>query len=1157
MYSIAYGKAMPIFSKKRVLIHYYRKWLYIPVLIVLLSLPVSLAAQNPQNISVSFKNAPLGKVIREIEQQSGYRFFYNETLVGKAKLVTIEAKNAPLEKVLEQCFQDQSFTYSIVPPTVVIKEKKAAPDNISPRSLLSFSVSGTVTDQRGKAIEGAMILQKGTSTAVISDASGGFKIKVSNEKAILVVSCVGYLVLELPVEKNALFAARLQEVPRDLDDVIVIGYGTQKKSDATGSIASIKSEDLEKSRAVSFMEAMQGRLAGVQITSSSGEPGAAISMSIRGANSFSSGTQPLYVIDGVQVDVNTNEVSTSGYGSTSLGNPLAGINPSDILSIEVLKDASATAIFGSRGANGVVIVTTKSGKLNTSSLEFSSATGIAKAAKHINMLGAQDYATYRFVTTPTDPLWGKDTNGDGILDSVKNMSGQQSYDWQKLLLRSALSQNYNLNYSGGSNKTTFAISAGYLNQQGLVDKNKYERYSLNLKVSHKATDRLKLGTTVNLSNAISTGTASNGGNGPRNYNGLIQTFLLYKPVNVPGEGDIASDPDNSGLGSPIDFVKYSYKQTPITRMLADLFAEYRIMPGLALNVSAGGVLTNSKNREWYPSTTSWGLGANGVAILTNSNTTNWYQTSTLTYTKKIGEHQLTALAGLESNSYQYEGFGMRGEGFDIQSINAVDNIATAKVIAQRPTTEKYKYNRLSQFGRLNYTFLKKYLLTLTLRNDASSKFGEGNKAALFPSGAIAWKAINESFCRKMLFLSDLKFRGSYGVTGNDRIPAYRSLSETDNVYYANSGGTASLGIAPASAANPGLKWETTYQYDAGVDIGLFKDRVLLTVDAYLKQTRDLLINADIAGQGGFIKQWQNVGRVDNKGIEFSINTTNVNNKKFGWTTNLNISFNRNKIQSLGNVSYLPVNITGGVITSVGRLITGQPIGTGYGYVFDGIYQLSDFTKQSTGIYTLNPGVVSMQSRSVQPGDFKYKDLSGGDNIVDNVNDVRAISNSNPKHYGGFVNNFRYGNFEMNILLQWSYGNDLLNMGRYRLEAGAAYYANVTQEYWDGRWTTSNPSNQYASLAGRGKTEMSSYYVEDGSYLRIKNITLAYSLPLKSTNKSGIKGCRFYITGENLYTLTSYSGFDPEIASYSPLLPGIDNISYPRARTFTAGINLKF
>lgn len=1111
------------------------------------------ASTRAQTVTLRKANATVKDVLADIRHQTGYNILYDPDVLSTAKPISLSLTNVSLDEALRACLSGQPFTYEINDKTIIITplvKKEAVPP-------AAITITGLVTNEQGMPLPGVTVRIKGAAKTTITTANGTYSISVPDGQAILVFTYVGFDGKEVPVGNQTSINVSLTPANKGLNEVIVVGYGAQRKSDLTGSIGSLKADDIQKSKSISFMEALQGRLAGIQVTSSSGEPGAAVNINIRGANSFNSGTQPLYVIDGVQIDINNDEVASSGFGNTSLSNPLAGISPSDIASIEVLKDASATAIFGSRGANGVVIITTKEGKANTSVLELNTYVGLSEPTKKIKMVGAQDYAAYRHTVTPNDSQWGTDTDGDGVLDAVKDMSGLPEYDWQDVIFRSALSQNYNVSYSGGNQKTTFATSLSYLNQDGLVMKNSYNRYGLNLKLSHKATDKLRLGTTVNASQTTSTGLVSNGGDGVRNYNGLIQNILLYKPVNVQSETDVNLDPDDnsSGLGDPRDLINYSYKKSPVFRILADVSADYTIIKGLTLTARTGGTITNSTNREFYPGNTSWGLSSNGVALLAKNNTSNWYQTTTLTYTRRINKHAFTLLAGFEANSYLAETFNMRGTGFDLQTVNGVDNIAMAKVLSYPPTTNKYKYNRVSQFGRLNYSYRDKYLLTATIRRDGSSKFGEGNKYALFPSAALAWRVSNEPFLKNQEVINDLKIRASFGLTGNDRIPPYQSLPIAGNTFYSASG-NAELGISPNALANPGLKWETTYQYDAGIDLELFKGRIALTADVYLKQTRDLLLQADIAGQTGFSRQWQNLGRVDNKGIELSLNTVNVQTKTFSWQSNFNISINRNEIKSLGAVSFLPVIISGSVITDVGRLIVNQPIGTGYGYVFDGIYQLGDFTKQPNGTYLLNSDVVRMNGRNVQPGDFKYKDLNG-DGIVDDQRDRTRISNSNPKHHGGLGNTFTYKNLDLSLLLQWSYGNDILFPSLYRLEAGASYISSITKDYWDNHWTEANPSNTHASITGRGKTEMSTYYLQDGSYLRLRNITLGQTLNSHWLEKAGIKSFRLYVTLENLLTFTSYKGFDPELTSYSPLLPGIDNIGYPRAKTYTLGLNVKF
>lgn len=1015
------------------------------------------------------------------------------------------------------------------------------------------TISGKVVTSKGNApLAGVNVTIPGKSTHVETDSLGNYRISIAPADKALVFSFTGYKTRIITIDGRSQLNVTMEEAISVLEDVVVIGYGQQKRGDLTGSVSTIKADELTKAKAISFQEAMQGKLAGVQIMSASGEPGAGVNINIRGANSVNAQNQPLYVIDGVQIDVNDGEVARSTFGNTSLLNPLSGINPADIESIEVLKDASATAIFGARGANGVIIVTTKSGKKDASALSLDVYWGVATPSKKMNMLNGHDYAIYRHELNPADPAYGEDTDGDGVPDQVKDFSGLPSYDWQKEALHPALSQNYDLSYSGGNAKTNFSTSLGYLRQEGLVRENTYERYNFTMKVNHSASDKLRLGASLTGSYIMNSGPSGNGGIGSNH--GIVQSFILYKPINVAEEGLSTIDPDNLGLSNPNDFIKYARKKNPLVRAIANAYGEYKILRNLVFRASGGAVLTHSTSDQFYPTSTSWGYTPKGLALINTNSTVSYFQTNTLTYNKTFNRHhRIDAMAGAEIYSYTSKDFSIRGEGFDIQSLNATDIINQAKTITQPATTNKSRSNRMSQFARVNYAFKNRYLATATLRRDGSSKFGAGNKYAWFPSAALAWKVSDEPFMSKASFISNLKVRTSFGVTGNDRIPAYQALARTANGFY--SGLTAGeLGITPSSFANPNLKWETTYQYDAGIDLEVLEGRIAFTADAYMKQTKDMLLQADIPGQTGYYKQWQNIGRVDNKGLEFAVNSTNIQRKKFTWQTNFNISTNRNKVVSLGSVSFVPVTTLGSMVENVGRVIVGQPIGTGYGYVFDGVYQLEDFDSPSPGTYVLKPGVVGLQGINVQPGDMKFKDLDG-DGEVDNVNDRTIISNSNPQFFGGLTNNFSYGNFDLSIFLHWMYGNDIMYVGRYRYEAFQAN--NLTYDYWDNRWTETNPSNKYPALRGKGKYETSSYLVEDGSFLRLKNITIGYNLPAPALKKLKLKGLRVYVTGDNLYVWTKYSGFDPEISSFNSLLTGMDNISYPRSRTVTVGLSIKY
>lgn len=523
---------------------------------------------------------------------------------------------------------------------------------------------------------------------------------------------------------------------------------------------------------------------------------------------------------------------------------------------------------------------------------------------------------------------------------------------------------------------------------------------------------------------------------------------------------------------------------------------------------------------------------------------------------------MNLVGAYEVNSYNFESNDMQAANFPDES-TGIDNIAKGTSILGI-NSNRYKNNRLSWIGRANYNLLNRYLFTVSFRADGSDKFGANNKWGYFPSAAFAWKVSDENFMKSQSAISNLKARLSYGVTGNERIPPYQYLAAIQNTYYA-SGGAPQLGLSPSTLANPDLKWENTIQYNAGLDFSLLNNRIDVSADYYIKETKNTLLPVLIAAQTGFRQQFQNRGQINNTGVELMLHSNNIKTKNFQWETNFNITFNKNEIANLGDVRFIPV-IVPGTISNVGALIVGQQIGTGYGYVFDGVYQIDDFTWQNnsdptipfaTRIFTLKPKIVTVAAANVQPGSFKFKDLNG-DGVVDDINDRQVISHSQPKHYGGFNNTLRYKNFELNMFLEWSYGREILNLARVSLE-GFQYIDNLSADYFNNRWTPENPTNQYGTFLIKNTTGRvnSSYYVEDGSYLRFKSLTLGYNLPKNIVSKAGASNARIYLSANNIYTWTNYSGIDPEVNYSDNLISGLDNLSYPRTRAFIAGVNLSF
>jgi len=1019
-------------------------------------------------------------------------------------------------------------------------------------------------------IGGATMSVVGGTAKTKTDAKGNFRLQVNHNRpqTQIMVKALGFKPKGVFVGKaeTAPVTILLQEESIDLDEVVVVGYGTQKRSDLTGSISSIKSEEIDQARSPELMSSLQGKVAGVRIFSQSGEPGAAMNVQIRGISSLYGSSSPLFVIDGIQYDVNDSEVATSDMANLgNSSNPLAMLNPADIESIEVLKDASATAIYGSRGANGVVMITTKSGKSGRSATTYDAYVKFSSASKKIDMLNGNEFIDYQKMVNPVSALfYNYDSEGNLDLNNPKDPYQIPQHDWQAEMMDPATSHNHNLSISGGTGKTNYWAGMGYLDEEGLVRKNGLKRYTMRMKINHEVNKKIKMGMNVNasytdLNGAVNTGQAND-------WNGILQQTLTSKPISY-----FDSEYDETvGFVTPVSIIDNTYKNIGTLKAIGNGFIEAELTKNLKLNISAGGIISSSKGKEFYSRYTTMGNTNNGVGIIQERRSFNWYNTNQLTYQKEFDKNnRINVMAAFETNGYIFERSLMRNSNYP-DEITGINDISKGAIV-NGVVSNKWENNRLSWLGRANYVLYDKYLFTASFRADGSDKFGEGNKYGYFPSFAFAWHANKEEFLKNVRDISDLKLRLSYGQTGNERIPAYSYAGQMANAYYA-ADGISAYGLVPATLANPNLKWETTVQYNAGADIGLLQNRINFTVDAYYKQTKDMLLPTLIPSQSGYSQQWQNIGKIDNKGLEFQLNTKNVQSKDWTWETNLNISFNKNKIRSLGSLDYIPVVMDNGVITNLGRVSVGQELGTGYGYVANGVYQIDQFEWQNNSDptiahqdrnYTLKNGEVDVAGVAVLPGSFKFKDLNG-DGIIDEDHDRTFISHSQPKYFGGMNNKLSYKNLELNFFFEWSYGAQIMNISSIALN-GQNVNRNITKEFYDNRWTPDNPTNSYGDfraingLGGGNNTwkYASTYYVEDASYLRLRTVTLGYNLPKEWTQRVGLNRAKVYVTGDNLWLLTNYSGYDPDVSFSNPLFPGFDRISYPRARSFMVGINVNF
>ncbi|WP_035483830.1 SusC/RagA family TonB-linked outer membrane protein [Gaetbulibacter saemankumensis] len=1019
-------------------------------------------------------------------------------------------------------------------------------------AIAQMEVRGIVKDiETDTPLLGATVLVKGTSNGTITDINGLFKLSVESQDVLLRISYTGYQTVEVKAQPNLQINLKV-DIGR-LDEVVIIGYGTQKRSDLTGSLTGVKSETLMESQTTDVFSAMQGRMAGVQISSDSGQPGGGTDITVRGQTSINGSSSPLFVIDGVQIDVNYDEVATTGSSQARI-NPLTGINPADIESIEVLKDASATAIYGSRGANGVVIITTKTGSDGRTNVDYTYNIGISNAIKRMPVLSAQRYLLYQQQIGNTQFL-NQDTDNDGVFETPRNFDELNSYDWQKEGLRTALTQQHQLSLRGGNKKTNFSAGLGYLSQEGIVVNNDYDQFNIRLRLNSEVSKRLKLGFNSNISNSILSGIANNGG--PTSFTGVTQQLVMGNPWEIrTSDVDLADD----AYLSPLTLIEESDKETNILRGITNFNLDFKITNHLRYTAFIGANISHSKVKEFYSSETSWGRLQNGRARVKEVNTYSYNHSSQLHYNNSFNKiHKIDAMGAFENFHYNFEDFENEVIGFENQT-TGVNNISTGTSVSTY-STQRWSTNRLSFLARVNYTLFDRYIITGSVRADGSDKFGDGKRWGYFPSAAIGWKISDEAFMEEVKPISNLKLRLSYGATGNERIPPYTYLAQLDPAFYASNNNLI-FGLAPSLLPNPDLKWEVTKQFNAGIDVGFLEGRLTLNADVYQKITTDLLLNAPIPSQSGFNSQWQNIGRIDNNGVELQLTSYNINRNDFSWRTDFNISFNRNEVKSLGDAEFIPVTTFGGWQTNVGRVIVGQPIGTMYGYSFDGIYQIDDFTWDNNSDpniphedrnYVLKEEL-PIYSGTALPGRMKYEDING-DGFV-NDDDRKVIGNSNPLHFGGINNTFSYKNWDLSVFFQWSYGNDLYNASKVRIN-GVSPWMNVTNDYFDNAWTPENPSNKYPAYSSIDQQIASSYYVEDGSYLRLRTLSIGYSLPSDIIKKIGINSLKFNLIGNNLGTWTKYTGWDPEVNFNNPLLSGLDRIAYPRARNFTFSLKATF
>lgn len=1022
-----------------------------------------------------------------------------------------------------------------------------------------ITVSGTVSDSNGP-IPGVNIIVKGTKTSTVSNFDGTYTLQSVPANSILVFSFIGYKTHEVSVNNKTKIDALLEENLNDLKEVVVVGYGTVKRADLTGAVSTVSSTAISQSVATTIDQVLQGRAAGVQIQQNSGTPGGSSSVRIRGISSITGSNEPIYVIDGVIIDGNTGSLNS---------NPLAGINPNDIASIDILKDASATAIYGSRAANGVIMVTTKTGRKGDLTLNFDSYVGWQQMPKELQVLNLREYGTL------------KNTRADlGIVQRDNafirpDLLGEGT-NWQDELFQTALIQNYNLSASGGSDNTTYALGMSYFDQEGTIIGSSFDRMTLRGVIDSQVKKWMKVGVNMNVykTNQVTT----------VNDDSVILTALKQTPNVAARNADGTFDgPDTTEFvqTNPLGIALLKDNHAKNYGIRGNAYAEISFTKDLKFKTQYSLDYGFGNNYTFNPSYT-FGALSNEVreGSRTKSTSENWIWNNLLTYNKVFGKHSINSMLGQELQEQNWENLYGYRSGY---LTNGATDLNAGDPTTARNSNASSTRSLSSYFARAAYSFDDRYFITGTIRRDGSSQFAEENKWDWFPAAGLAWKISSEGFLKENQTINNLKLRAGWGVTGNSTVPnnAYTSV-------YGTSATNWGSGQIATNTANPDLKWEKTNQTNIGLDLGLFNNRIEVTADVYYKKTDDLLLRLSLpayvgtTGQGSTAPPYANIGSLENKGIEFTINTINMQRQDFLWKSNFNISMNRFKVLKLNSESgvYDQTLQQGSDVTVVTRSAVGQTLGQFYGYKVIGRFEkATDFYyKDASGTVkpTALPEGMQIGENGVWIGDYMFEDVNK-DGVI-NEKDAGYIGNPNPDFTFGFTNSFSFKGFDVSIMFTGSYGNDVLNYQRRWLEnprentnllKTALGYAQLElidptgpNDYRNVQIVGGDPYMPRigaSSASSASNYRLSNRFVEDGSYVRLKNISLGYNLPKSLYSKYGISNIKVYSNMQNVLTFTKYKGYDPEVGAINQnqLLNGIDNGRYPSPVTTTLGINVNF
>lgn len=1001
------------------------------------------------------------------------------------------------------------------------------------------AITGKVSDQGKEPLIGATVLVDGTSVGTVTDVNGDFSLSAPAGATTLIISYTGYATQRLTLTNASNYDITLETDVVALSDVVVVGYGTASRKELTGSVSKISSDAISRLPVTGLDQALQGQAAGVQVTSASGTPGASVSVRVRGPSSITAGNQPLYVVDGIPI--NTGSYSQIGVGGQQT-NALADLNPADIESMEILKDAASAAIYGSRASNGVVLITTKRGKAQKTQINLNTYYGTQSVWRRVEPVTGPEYVSYiqeavRNRLTPTSL-----PSAAGLVGLNNDPSTYPSTNWFDEIFRDAPISQTDLNFSGGTERTKFFLSGSYFNQDGTVIGSNFNRYSFRLNLDNLVTDKFKIGVSTGFSRS-----RSNRIQNDNNIYGVVSTALLlgsHIPVRN-ADGTYGRDP-NASIENPVANALEPTYDVFSNRLLTNIYGELDIVEGLKFRTSFSVDYVNLRDDRFIPATHISAAGVNGRGEQGSSTDLNLVNENYFTYRKSFGDLNFDALVGASFQNSKYEDFFGRGENYPG---NTIRELAAASV-KQTVTSSKSEWGLNSYFSRFNFNWQQKYFISASVRADGSSRFGANNRWGVFPAVSGAWRISQENFLRDNNVISELKLKASWGIRGNQNIGnfASRALISPGANYLQRAG------LAPSQLGNPNLSWEEREDIDLGIELGLFKDRIVLQVDAYQGTTNELLLSRPLVGASGYTGISENIGSVENKGIDIGLNTTNVTTKNFLWTTNFNLSFFKNTVVKLAGAPF-----AAGFASWVEE---DQALGSFRGYQVERLFQAQSEIDELNAKAREMTGSASAvyQSTLTRPGDIMFRDLNGDGRIT--ADDQTILGNANPEFYGGMTNNISAYGFDLSFFFQFSVGNYVFNNTRSFSEGMNSVFGQASTIL--NRWTPDNPTtdtNYPRAVFGdpNNNRRVSDRFLEDASYLRLKNLSLGYNIPSKVMNKIGMSNARIYVSGQNLLTFTKYSGFDPEVSTFAETntAPGTDFLTFPQARTMLVGLQLGF